>query len=390
MFLPLKYNLRSLMVRRTSTTMTAVSIGLVVAVSVGIMALARGIDLALVATGDPRNVILLRKGSLVETSSTIPRDALQVIRYLDGIEVGPAGQPHVSPELVVLVNLRRAAAEGRSNVTIRGLTPTGMALRPEVRIVRGQPFRPGVRELMVSRTLAARFRDLGLGDRVRLGKSTWTVAGYFDATGTAHDSEIWADVHELAEDFDRTMYSAVLLRPTDPGAGARLIAAINEDQRLHMRAMTERAYYMEQTKSSRPIKALGTFLAGVMAIGACFAAMNTMYAAVATRAREISILRTLGFPRGAILASFLIESLILAGAGGVLGCLLALPLNGLTTGTTNFRTFSELAFAFRVTPRLLGAGLAFAGAMGLLGGLLPARLAARQALVRGLRDAGAR
>ncbi len=389
MFLPLKYNLRSLAVRRTSTVMTAVSIALVVAVFVGIMALARGIDTALVATGDPRNVIVLRKGSLVETSSTIPRDALQVIRYLDGIEAGAGGEPQVSPELVTLVNLRRAETEDRSHVTIRGLTPAGIALRPAIRIVRGRGFRPGLRELLVSRALAGRFRDLQLGDRVRLGKSTWTVAGHFNATGTAHDSEIWADAHELAEDFDRPMYSAVLLRPAGPAAASRLVAAINDDQRLHMRAMTERAYYEEQTKSSAPIKALGTFLTVVMAIGACFAAMNTMYAAVASRTREISILRTLGFPRGAILVAFLIESLILACAGGLLGCLLALPLNGLTTGTMNFRTFSELAFAFRVTPGLLGTGLAFAAVMGLLGGLLPARLAARQALVRGLRDAGA-
>lgn len=387
MHIPLTYNIRNLLVRRTSTAMTVLGIAAVVAVFIGLNALSRGLQEAFVSSGEPDNVIVLRQGAQVETSSAVTRQGLHIIRYLDGIAVTERGEPLVSPEVVVLVNLRRRADNEPANVLVRGLSPQGFALRPGVRLVAGRSPSPGRRELMAARRMAERFRDLGLGERVRLAKGHWTVVGIFDAGRTAFASEVWGDALEIAEEFDRADFSSVLMRTTGPAARGAVIRRIRDDQRLHLKALPEPAYYEEQTRSAAPIKVLGGFIATLMAIGACFAVMNTMYAAVAWRGREIATLRVLGFPRRSILASFLLESLLLAAAGGALGCALALPIHGISTGTANWRTFSEVVFAFRITPDLLLGGFGFALAMGALGGILPARLAARQAIVRSLRAA---
>jgi len=385
MKIPLKYNLRSLLVRRTSTAMTILGIAAVVAVFIGLNALSRGLQEAFVSSGEPENVIVLRQGAQVETNSAITRQGLHIIRYLDGIALAENGEPMVSPEVVVLVNLRRRADNEPVNVLVRGVAPAGYALRRGLRVVAGRPPLPGRREAIVSRTMAERFQNLGMGDRVKLAKSAWTVVGLFDAGRSAFASEIWGDALEIAEEFDRQDFSSVLLRASGPAAQAAVIHRIQDDQRLHLKAQAEPAYYDEQTKSAAPIKVLGTFIATLMAIGACFAVMNTMYAAVAWRGREIATLQVLGFPRRSILASFLMESLILAAVGGAIGCALALPIHGISTGTANWRTFSEVVFAFRITPGLLLRGFLFALAMGVLGGVLPARLAARQVIVRTLR-----
>lgn len=386
MRIPLSYNLRNLRVRAFSTVMTALSVGLVVAVFIGIMALARGLEQAFVSTGDPLNVVVLRQGAQVETSSSVSRQALQDIRYLPGVAADAQGAPLVSPEVIVLLNLPKRGDGQGSNVLVRGLSAQGFALRPQVRMVAGRPFRPGLREVIVGRAMADRFQGAGLGESLRFGRSRWTVVGIFDAGRTAFASEVWADASELADDFDRAAYSSVLLRAETPLASRSLTQRISEDQRLHLKALSEPDYYAEQTKAAGPIKILGNFLAVVMAIGASFAVMNTMYAAVARRSREIGVLRVLGFGPRSILASFLVESVILAAAGGILGCLLALPLHGLATGTTNFRTFSEVAFGFRITPDLLAEGLVFSLVMGSLGGLLPARAASRQPMLETLRE----
>ena len=385
MKIPLKYNLRNLLVRRTSTAMTVGGIAAVVAVFIGLNALARGLQGAFVASGEPENVLVLRQGAQVETNSAITRQALHIIRYLDGISLAKNGEPIVSSEVVVLVNLRRRADNEPANILVRGVSPWGMALRPGLRLVAGRPPSPGRRELMVGRGLAERFQHVGLGERVRLAKGDWTVVGLFDAGRSAFASEIWGDALEIGEEFDRRDFSSVLFRTTGLAAQAAVIGRIRDDQRLHLKAQPEPAYYAEQTKAARPILALGTFIATLMAIGACFAVMNTMYAAVAWRGREIATLQVLGFPRRSILASFLVESLLLAGVGSVIGCVLALPIHGVSTGTANWRTFSEVIFAFRITPGLLAGGFLFGLVMGALGGILPARLAARQLSVRTLR-----
>ena len=386
MAIPLKYNLRNLAVRRTTTLMTAFSITLTVTVFVVLMALARGLETSLSATGHPLNLLVMRDGSQSETQSSVQRDSLQVIRYLEGIAKNEKGEPWVSPELIVLINLpRRGQAQG-SNVTIRGLTPAGFSLRPEFKLVEGRQFRSGLREVIVSKKISDRFQNCGLGDKVKFAKGYWTVVGIFEVGNTAYASEIWTDPEDLGQDFDRDAYSSVFLRAVDSSTLNRLKQQLADDRRLHLKAQTEVEYYQKQTSSAAPIKALGIFIAGLMAIGASFASMNTMYAAVARRTKEIGALRVLGFSRGSILLSFVIESVLIALVGGAIGCLLALPVNGVTTGTTNFTTFSELAFNFRVTPRLLLNGMIFAALMGFIGGLFPAWRAARENIVTALRS----
>jgi putative ABC transport system permease protein len=386
MAIPLKYNLRNLAVRRTTTLMTAFSITLTVTVFVVLMALARGLETSLSATGHPMNLLVMRDGSQSETQSSVQRDSMQVIRYLEGIAKNEKGEPWVSPELIVLINLpRRGQAQG-SNVTIRGLTPEGFGLRPEFKLVDGRQFRSGLREVIVSKKISERFQSCGLGDKVKFAKGYWTVVGIFEVGNTAYASEIWTDPEDLGQDFDRDAYSSVFLRAVDSSTLNRLKQQLADDRRLHLKAQTEREYYEKQTSSAAPIKALGIFIAGLMAVGASFAAMNTMYAAVARRTKEIGALRVLGFSRGSILLSFIIESVLIAIVGGVMGCILALPVNGVTTGTTNFATFSELAFNFRVTPGLLLNGMIFAVLMGFIGGLFPAWRAAHENIVTALRS----
>lgn len=387
MAIPIAYNLRSLVVRRTSTVMTIIGIAAVVAVFVALMALARGLEAAFVATGHPANLVVMRQGSQVETVSAVTREAVQTLAYLDGVATDERGRPLVSPEVIVVVNLPARGRAERSNVLVRGVSAMGAALRPGVHLVEGRWFQPGHRELAVSRSQSQRFEGLGLGERVRLGQREWTVVGVFDGNGSAFDSEAWADVNEIADDFDRPDYSSVLLRGGDAPARAALVRQISDDQRLQLKALPEKAYWAEQTRLANRIKRLGSFLIVLMSIGSCFAVMNTMYAAVAHRTRETVILQVLGFGRRSILMSFLIESLIVSLVGGVLGCLLALPIHGVSTETANFLMMTEVAFTFRITPDLLAQGLLFGLLMGVLGGVPPARFAARQGIVRALRGA---
>ncbi len=387
MAIPIKYNLRNLRVRWATTLLTASSILLTVLVFVALMALATGLQKSLSATGQPLNLIIMREGSQSEGTSSVARDSLQVIKYLEGIAKDEKGDPWVSTELLVLINLPRRGQTQGSNVTIRGVGPNSASLRPQFKLLAGRYFRSGLREVIVSRRIAERFQDCAFGDRLKFAKGYWTVVGIFDAGGTAYDSEIWADVNDLAVDFDRDAYSTVMARATDTAAMERLKNQIANDRRLHLKPVTEKEYYEGQTRFAAPIKALGLFIAVLMAVGACFAAMNTMYAAVARRTPEIGTLRVLGFSRGSILLSFLIESVLIAVAGGVPGCLASLVFNGISTGTTNFATFSEVAFNFRVTPGLMLNGMIFAVFMGLFGGFFPAWRAAHENIVSALRSA---
>jgi putative ABC transport system permease protein len=379
--------LRNLIVRRTTTLMTALSITLTVAVFVVLMALAQGLESSLSATGQPLNVLILRDGSTSETDSFVSREnALQVIKYLHGIATDAKGGPWVSPENIVLINLPRRGQTQGSNVTIRGLSADGPSLRPEFKMVQGRFFRSGLREVIVSRKISQRFQNCGLGDKLRFAKGYWTVVGIFDAGNTAYDSEIWTDMNDLGQDFDRQDYSSVIVRATDSTAVARIKDQVENDRRLHLKPVTEREYFENQTSAAAPIRVFGVFIAVLMSIGASFAAMNTMYAAVARRTKEIGTLRAIGFSRGSILFSFVVESVVIATLGGVLGCLLALPVNGITTGTSNFVTFSEIAFNFRITPALFVTGVVFAIMMGFFGGLFPAWRAAHENIVSALRS----
>lgn len=382
--LPVRYNLRSLAVRRLSAFMTAGGVALVVAVFVATLALAGGLERAFVETGQPLNVLVIRQGSLVETSSAVSRDQWQALRFLPGIPQDAGGRPLASAEVVVLFNLLRRDGVA-ANVLVRGIGREGLALRPQVRLVAGRLFEPGRREVIAAAGLVRRFAGLDLGATVQLGAERWRVVGVFEAGRTAFDSEVWGDAEEVARVYDRDHFSSVLLRAADAAARDRLVARIGGDPQLKLKALAETAYYAEQTVSAKPVKFIGLFMAGVMAVGAAFAAMNTMYASVASRGPEIATMRLLGFRRRQILFAFLLEALLIALAGGLLGCLLALPLHGLSTGTVNFRTFSEVAFDFRITGRLLAEGLLFAAAVGVAGGLLPAVRAARQPLATAIR-----
>ena len=386
MSLPLKYNLRHLRVRWMSTLVTIVSIALVVAVFVMVMSLARGLRGTFLSTGDDRNLLVLRKGALAESSSQITVDDVRSTRFLEGIQRAASGEPIASAEVIVLITLDRSGG-GKAHVQLRGLGPEGLALRPQIKMIEGRMFERGVRECIVSRKVSERFKQCRLGEQFRSGKHTWHVVGLFDAAKSAYESEIWTDTDEAREAFRRSFYCSITLRPESPAAAAALIKRIESDRGRQLRVLTEANYYHAQTKTAGPIQMLGLCLAAVMSVGAAFSAMNTMYASVGARSREIGTLRVLGFTPRSIYLSFLIESLILALIGGALGCLLSLPLNGVGTGTFNWASFAEVAFDFQITGGLLAAGLAFALVMGALGGVLPARWAARQPLLDALRAA---
>jgi putative ABC transport system permease protein len=383
--IPLRYNLRSLRIRWVTTLVTAVSVGLSVTVFIAVMALAEGLRQVFVSTGEPLNLLVIRQGSQTETNSIIERSRTEVISTLENIATDAQGAPMVSAELAVFINQPRRTS-GSSNVVIRGMPEKGREMRPQVQLVQGRWFRPGLRELTVSRSIAERFANCGLGEHLATGRAVWTVVGIFDAGQTAYGSEMWTNVDDLAGAFERrSNFSSVLMRAKDAAAMQWLSDRISNDRRLQLKAQSEPEYYASQTSTATPVRVLGNIIAFIMAFGSIFAAMNTMYAAVSTRVREIAVLRVLGFSPLSVLLSFLVESLLLAGMGGLLGMALAMPLNGLATGTTNWLSFSEMTFQFRVTPELLRQGMMFALILGAIGGILPAAKAARQRAAIALR-----
>jgi len=387
MAIPLQYNIRNLKLRKSATVMTALGIALTVTTAIFIMALLAGLNAAFRGSGDPSNVLVLRKGATAELAAGgVDRDAFPIMKELPGVARDAQGQPMVSGEDLLVIVLPRNDGSGETNVTVRFMTPMGMEMRPEVKLISGRWFTPGQREIVVSNSVHKRFAQSNIGDQMLIGKGTWTVVGIFDSGGSAHDSEIWGDVNQLAADYDRVTYNSVLLRASDPVAADALKNRVSDDQRLKLNGMLETDYWAKQTNSGAPIKFVGTIVAIIMAIGSCFAAMNTMYAAVAYRSREIATLRVIGFSRPSILTSFVFESVLLSLLGAAVGIILMLPLNGMTTGTNNPITFSEAVFSLRMTPTVLGSAVAFAVIMGLFGGIAPAWHAARREILASLRD----
>ncbi|HTQ52863.1 MAG TPA: ABC transporter permease [Bryobacteraceae bacterium] len=385
MAIPIAYNLRNLIVRKTTTLMTALGIALTVAVLLAIMALLAGLRTTLASSGDPLQIIVMRKGSDSELVSNFTREQFQDLKFKAGIARLPDGDPMASLEVVTIINLASVDAPDGMNVSVRGLLPVGIAMRRNLKLAAGRWFEPGKREVVAGKSVAQRYPGAAMGKRLHFGRGDWTVVGVMDAGASAQNSEIFADLNQVSSDLQRTeVLSSALVRATDETAAHALINSINDDQRLNMGAISEKDYYAEQTRSALPIEFMGVFVSIIMAVGSSFAAMNTMYAAVARRSREIGTLRVLGFSRGSILFSFFVESVLLAGLGGILGCLLVLPLNGVTTGIGS-TTFSELAFAFRVTPAIMLLGVAFATVLGAVGGLFPARMAARKEILVALR-----
>jgi ABC-type lipoprotein release transport system permease subunit len=386
MIVPLSYNFRSLLVRRESTLMTALGIGLTVAVLVSTLALIEGLRVSFAAASHPLHIVVMRKGSTSELVSSLSRAAYGELRQRPGIARAAGGEPMVSLEMLSVVTLKNEQNQEGMQITLRGLLPTGMEMRPYLRVVEGRMFQTGRRELLVGKGIATRYPNARLGGTLKFGRGDWEVVGVMDAGRSAINSEIFADLNQLSADYNRSqVLSSALVRAIDAGSVSALISDIENNRQLNAMAVTEQSYYDQQTISSLPVRFMGFFIAAVMAIGSAFAAMNTMYAAIARRSAEIGVLRVLGFSRAAVLLSFFIESLLLALLGGLLGCLLALPMNGFQTGIGNWVTFSEMVFEFRITPVVCLQGIAFALVMGALGGLLPAASAARKQILAALR-----
>ncbi|HET7441164.1 MAG TPA: ABC transporter permease, partial [Terriglobales bacterium] len=336
MAIPISYNIRNLRLRKGATVMTALGIALTVTIAIFIMALLTGLRDAFTSSGEPNNVLVLRKGSNSELAAGgVPTEAVQTLRDLPGIAKDAGGQNLVSAEDILVIVLPRKDGTGETNVTMRFLSPLGLEMRPKVKIIAGRWFAPGQREVVVSKSIHERFGQANLGETMFIGKGNWTVVGIFDSGNSAHESEIWADINQLTADFQRTEYSSVLMQATDPVTAESLKNRVSDDQRLKLNGMLETEYYAQQTKTGGPIRVVGWFVAFIMAIGSIFAAMNTMYAAVAYRAREIATLRVIGFSRPSVLTSFVLESLLLALLGAAAGIVLMLPFNGMTTGTSN-------------------------------------------------------
>ncbi len=386
MAIPLTYNFRNLVVRKTTTVMTALGIALTVAVLLSVLALLSGLRTAFASTGDPRQVLILRKGATAELNSGITRDVFQDIKFKPGIARDSSGQPMASLEMVTVINLPSVDSPQGMNLTLRGLLPLGVQMRG-LKILEGRWFETGQREVVVGKSIARRYPGARLHHQLRFGKGVWEVVGVMDGGESAVNSEIFGDLGQVSSDFNRQDgLSSVLVRAADSSVVPALINSLNDDQKLNVTAQTERSYYDAQTSSGAPLQFLGVFVSVIMAVGSSFAAMNTMYAAVARRSMEIGTLRVLGFSRGSILLSFLAESLLLSVLGGLLGCVLVLPLNNVSTGIGNFVTFSEIAFNFRVTPQIMLYGILFAMFMGAAGGLFPARMAARKEILTALRE----
>jgi putative ABC transport system permease protein len=386
--IPFSYVARNLWVRRVTTLLTAGGMALVVFVFATVLMMGEGIRATLVATGQPDNVLLLRKGAGAEINSGIERAKAAMVESLDGIATNGEGRRLVSKEPVVLINLPKRSNGKPSNVTVRGTSALGLELRPQVRVIEGRMFRPGTSEIIAGRSVASGFRGAALGETLRFAQRDWVVVGVFDSEKTAFDSEIWGDAEQMMAAFRRPVYSTLVLRLNQREALAALKAAIEADPRLQLDVKPETQFYAEQSEALATfIRILGLSLSVIFSIGAIVGAMITMFAAVAQRVGEIGTLRALGFRRGAVLLAFLAESLLLSLVGGVVGLAAASGMQAVDISTTNFQTFSEIAFQFRLTPTIAGQTLLFALAMGFIGGFIPAWRAARLKIVDGLRAA---
>ena len=385
---PFSYIARNLWVRRVTTLLTACGMALVVYVFATVLMMSEGIRATLVATGQADNVLVLRRGAGAEINSGITRGQASILETLPGIARDGSGRALVSKEPVILNNLPKRGSGKPSNVTMRGTSDTGLALRPQVQLLQGRMFRAGSSEVIVGRAVAAGFHGVEVGATLRFGGRDWRVVGLFDAGRSGFDSEIWADAEQLMQAFRRQTYSTVVMRLADAALFERLRDQVDADPRLTMEAKREVRFYAEQSEALATfISILGTGLAVIFSIGAVVGAMITMFGSVASRIAEIGTLRALGFRRGAVLLAFLSEALLLSLVGGVVGLLAASLMQAVDISTTNFATFAELAFQFKFTSAIALQSLAFALAMGAVGGFIPAWRAARLKIVDCLRAA---
>jgi putative ABC transport system permease protein len=387
MAVPIIYNLRSVRARWVSAIVAVLGIAGTVGVFIAMLALAKGFHATLVASGSPDNAIIMRAGATSEMTGSVTLDQVRIIQDAPGV-AREGNQPILTPEVVVIAPFPLQSTGTDANVQVRGVSANALKVRTNIHMVQGRFFEPGLAELVVGKNVSSTYKGLDLGETIKFGGGTWKVVGVFDAGSSAFDSEIWADSSVLAEVYKRPNYifQSVTARLTSPSAIAQLKDSLTADPRMTVQVSREIDYYEKQSQGlTQLITVLGTLVALVMGIGAIFGALNTMYSAVAERSREIATMRAIGFGAGSIVVSFIFEALLIAFIGGLIGCLAVLPINGITTGAMNFQTFSHLAFAFKITPPLLGIGIVFALFMGLIGGVPPAIRAARRPVALALR-----
>ena len=391
--IPFNYIARNVYARKVTTLLTASGMALVVFVFASVLMMTEGIRQTLVATGQPDNVMVIRRSAASEVQSGVGRDQASVIDSQPEIATDGLGQKMISKEPVAVINLPKRKKnptdpDKPSNIVVRGTTTQGLALRPQVHIVEGRMFTPGTSEIIAGRAIAAAFPGAGLGESLRFAQRQWTVVGIFDAGGSAFDSEVWGDAEQLMQGFRRFSFSSVLFRLADPSQFDSVKSTLESDPRLTIEAKREKQFYAEQSEAlAKFIGYLGTTLSVIFSIGAIVGAMITMYASVASRTGEIGTLRALGFPRSSILIAFLVESLVLGLVGGVIGLAAASAMQAVSLSTMNFQTFSELTFRFHINAAIVVEVMLFALFMGFVGGFLPAFRAARMKIVDALRAA---
>ena len=385
---PISYNFRSIKERWTSTIVAVLGIAGTVGVFVAMLSLARGFKATLVASGSPGNALIMRAGSSSEMMGGITLDSVRVAQDGPGV-AHDANGPLVTQEVVGVVPFPLISTGTDANVQVRGVSPNVLTIRNFAKIVEGRMFQPGLAELVVGKNASRTYAGLTVGNSVNFGGGRWQVVGVFDAGGSSFDSEVWCDAHILSQVLKRpdNIFQSATIHLTSPAAFQQFKDTVTADPRMNVDVWREIDYYAKQsTTMTRLITVLGGFIAAIMAIGAIFGALNTMYSAVAERGREIATMRALGFSTWNVILSFLFEALLISFAAGLIGCLAVLPLNGLTTNTMNWQTFSNLAFAFKITFDLLLMGVLFALVMGVLGGLLPAIRAAIRPVAVALRE----
>ncbi len=388
MAIPVVYNLRSVKARWTSAIVAVLGIAGTVGVFVAMLSLARGFRATLVSSGSEDNAIIMRAGATSEMTGGVAIDTVKILQDAPGIARAADG-PLVTAEVVLVAPIPLRSTGTDANVQVRGVAKNVLEIRNKIKIVEGRMFQPGLAELIVGKNANVSYSGLTVGNTISLGSVRFTIVGVFDAGGSAFDSEIWGDGHLIGPAYNRpdTFFQSVTVHLISPGAIQQLKDAVSSDPRLSVDVSREIDYYSKQsTRLTSLITILGGLVAGIMAIGAVFGALNTMYSAVSERGREIATMRALGFGGPAVVFSFVIEALLISFVGGLLGCIAVLPLNGLTTGAMNLQTFSHMAFAFKITTELLVKGIIFALFMGVIGGLFPAIRAASLPISHALRE----
>lgn len=388
MAIPIVYNLRSVRARWTSAIVAVLGIAGTVGVFVAMLSLAHGFKATLVSSGSENNAIILRAGATSELTGGVTLDSVKIIQDAPGIAHGSEG-PLVTPEIVIVAPIPLISTGTDANVQIRGVSKNVLEIRRQIKVVEGRMFTPGLAELVVGKNANKSYSGLTVGNTISLGSVRWNIVGIFDAGGSSFDSEVWADAHLLGPAYNRgeNFFQSVTVRLASPDSLKQVQDALTADPRLNVDVTREIDYYSKQSnRLTLLITILGGLVAAIMAIGAVFGALNTMYSAVSERGREIATMRALGFGGPAVVFSFVLEALLISFVGGVLGCLAVLRLNGYTTGAMNLQTFSHVAFAFMITPELLIQGIVFALAMGVLGGLFPAIRAASLPISHALRE----